>query len=116
MVESRVENPPLKTFTRADLIEAVHRKTGFSQRMVGQIVERIFMEMRSAFLRGEEVKIPNFGTFAVRIRHARVGQNMHTGQKVLIEPRLSVSLRTSHVLKEKIDLSHKEISERILTP
>jgi DNA-binding protein HU-beta len=115
MVECDMRDSRLKTFTRTDLIESIHRTTGFSQRTIGHIVDHIFREMRSAFLQKEDIKIPKFGTFSVSVRHARVGHNMHTGQKVLIEPRLHVSLRASQMLKEHIDLSYKKRNARIVS-
>jgi len=92
-----------ETATRSDLSEAVYREVGLSRNESAQLVEAILERISEALVRGENVKISSFGTFAVREKGARVGRNPKTGEEVPIEPRRVLVFRPSHILKERVN-------------
>ena len=63
-----------KTLTRMELSEAVFRTVGLSRNELAELVEMVLDHMSDALVRGETVKISSFGTFSVRAKSARVGQ------------------------------------------
>ena len=75
------------TLTRSDLSEAVYREIGLSRNESANMVESILGRISDALVRGENVKISSFGTFAVREKGARMGRNPKTGQPAAIHPR-----------------------------
>ncbi len=91
------------TLTRADLSEAVYREIGLSRNESAQMVEAVLAHMSDALVRGENVKISSFGTFAVRQKGPRMGRNPKTGEEVPIEPRRVLVFRPSHILKERVN-------------
>lgn len=92
-----------RTITRADLCDALMRKTGASRLQVGVFLQALLDELEVAVARGEVVKIARFGNFQVRSKKQRVGRNPKTGQQVPITPRRVVTFRPSQVLRQRIN-------------
>ena len=65
--------------TKAELVEAVHEKVGFSKKESADIVETVFDAMKETLERGERIKISGFGNFEVRDKRSRIGRNPQTG-------------------------------------
>ncbi len=91
------------TLTRSDLSEAVYREIGLSRNESANMVETILDKVSDALVRGENVKISSFGTFAVRGKGARMGRNPKTGEEVPIEPRRVLVFRPSHIMKDRVN-------------
>lgn len=81
--------------TKSDLMDILFKHHGLRRDESEEIVERIFTAMRRALAEGQEVKITNFGVFAVRTRAARPGRNPRTGESVPIPPRQVVTFRAA---------------------
>lgn len=91
-----------RTFTRADLSEAVHKQVGITRGESAELVDQILDEISDAFVRGEEVKLSGFATFSVRAKNERLGRNPKTGEEKVIAPRTVLSFKASNVLKAKV--------------
>jgi integration host factor subunit alpha len=91
-----------KTITKADLVDAVHEKVGFSKKESGEIVERVFESMKITLERGEDLKISGFGKFDVRRKNARRGRNPKTEEGLIIPARTVVTFKASQVLKQRV--------------
>ena len=52
--------------TKAEIIENVYSKIGFSKKESSDIVELVFDTMRKTLEKGEKIKISGFGNFVVR--------------------------------------------------
>ena len=89
--------------TKADLVEAVHTKVGFSKRESADIVEMIFNTMKETLEKGEKIKISGFGNFEVRDKRARVGRNPQTGEVIEISARRVLTFKPSQVLKNALN-------------
>jgi integration host factor subunit alpha len=96
-----------KTLTRMDLSEAVFREVGLSRNESAQLVESVLDHMSDALVEGEQVKISSFGTFSVREKSARVGRNPKTGEEVPINPRRVLTVRPSHLMKDRVASGNK---------
>ncbi|PIW56330.1 MAG: integration host factor subunit alpha [Sphingomonadales bacterium CG12_big_fil_rev_8_21_14_0_65_65_10] len=90
------------TLTRADICEAVHKKTGYPKSESQQLVEDVLDLMTEALISGENVKISGFGTFLLRDKAERVGRNPKTGVEVPITPRRVLIFRASQALRDKV--------------
>jgi len=92
-----------RTITRADLAEAVYEEVGLSRNESADLVEAVLDEISGALVKGDNVKISSFGSFAVREKGERIGRNPKTGVEVPILPRKVLVFRASHVLKDRIN-------------
>ncbi len=76
--------------TKAQLIEAIARRSGLSKLDSLRSIEA-FIEIATETLRnGEKITMPGFGSFEVVRKPARVGRNFLTGTPVDIPPRISM--------------------------
>ena len=101
-----------KTTTRSTLSEAVFKNVGLSRNESANLVDRVFSEILSSLIKGDDVKISSFGTFIVREKKERIGRNPKTGEEVPITARSVVTFRASNVLKSKVNAKNKiNISE-----
>src|SRR6266511_1606555 len=76
-----------ETVTKADIIESVYEKVGFSKKEAAEIVEMVFDTIKETLERGEKIKISGFGNFIVRDKKSRVGRNPQTGEEIEISTR-----------------------------
>ncbi len=92
-----------RAVTKADIIESVYEKVGFSKKEAAEIVEMVFDTIKETLERGEKIKISGFGNFIVRDKKARVGRNPQTGKEIEISARRVLTFRPSQVLKNALN-------------
>ena len=89
--------------TKADIIEGVYEKVGFSKKESAEIVELVFDTVKETLERGDKIKISGFGNFQVKHKNARVGRNPQTGKEIEISARRVLTFRASQVLKTALN-------------
>ena len=89
--------------TKADIVEHIYERVGFSKKESAELVERVFDIIKDTLSRGEKVKISGFGNFVVREKNARKGRNPQTGVEIVISGRRVLSFKASQVLKGTIN-------------
>ncbi|MCB0343134.1 MAG: integration host factor subunit alpha [Pseudobdellovibrionaceae bacterium] len=104
-----VEKKARSTVTKADIIEKVYERIGFSKKEASELVELVFGEVKGALCRGDKVKISGFGNFVVKSKNERVGRNPQTGEQITISARHVPTFRPSQVLRSI--LNGEELSE-----
>ena len=87
------------TVTKADIVEKVYQKIGFSKKEATELVELVFDQLKDTLCSGEKVKISGFGNFVVRAKNERIGRNPQTGDQIKISARRVLTFRPSQVLK-----------------
>lgn len=87
------------TVTKADIVEKVYQKIGFSKKEASELVELVFDQLKNTLCAGEKVKISGFGNFVVRSKNERIGRNPQTGDQIKISARRVLTFRPSQVLK-----------------
>lgn len=92
-----------KTLTKADIVEKVYSKIGFSKKEASELVELVFGTLKDSLNEGQKVKISGFGNFEVREKESRVGRNPQTGDQIIIDARRVLSFKPSQVLKDMIN-------------
>lgn len=90
--------------TKADLIENVYLKTGFSKKESAEIVETVFDLIKGNLEQGEKIKIAGFGNFVVKEKATRRGRNPQTGDEIEISSRRILTFKPSQVLKAAINV------------
>jgi len=89
--------------TKADLVEKVYLKTGFSKKESSDIVEMVFDLMKTTLEKGEKIKLAGFGNFVVKQKATRRGRNPQTGEEIEISSRNILTFKPSQVLKAAIN-------------
>jgi integration host factor subunit alpha len=97
--------PTGKTITRADLVEAVARRTALQRADANHLLTRMLDMVQDALVAGQAVKLSRFGNFNVRAKRQRIGRNPKTGEEVPITPRRVVTFRPSQMLREFVERS-----------
>jgi integration host factor subunit alpha len=87
------------TMTKADIVEQVYQKIGFSKKEASELVELVFNELKGQLVNGDKVKISGFGNFTVKEKKERVGRNPQTGDQIKISARRVLTFKPSQVLK-----------------
>lgn len=91
--------------TKADIVEALYEKVGFSKKEAADLVELVFDTLKSTLGQGQKIKISGFGNFVVREKRSRVGRNPQTGQSIEISARRVLTFRPSQVLRSEVNAS-----------
>ncbi|MFM7202130.1 MAG: integration host factor subunit alpha [Myxococcota bacterium] len=89
--------------TKADIVEAIYEKVGFSKKEAADLVEMVFETIKETLEQGEKIKISGFGNFVVRRKQPRVGRNPQTGEEITITDRRVLTFKPSAVLKESLN-------------
>lgn len=89
--------------TKADIVEIVFEKVGFSKKDVASVIEEIFETIKGTLEKGEKVKISGFGNFNIRQKRARRGRNPQTGTEITIDQRRVMTFKASQLLKKSIN-------------
>jgi len=89
--------------TKADLIEAVSERVGFSKKEAAETVELVFDILKENLENKENIKISGFGNFLVREKRTRKGRNPQTGEEIKISERNVVTFKTSQVLRNALN-------------
>jgi len=91
--------------TKADLVETVYERVGFSKKESAELVDTIFDVIKDALVAGEKVKFSGFGNFVVREKNARKGRNPQTGDEIQLAARRVLTFKPSLVLKNTLNES-----------
>ncbi len=92
-----------KTITKADLVEAIYEKVGYSKKDAADLVELIFNTLKDTLSKGEKIKISGFGNFVVRDKKQRTGRNPQTGESIQISARRVLTFKPSQVLRSEVN-------------
>jgi integration host factor subunit alpha len=91
--------------TKADIVEALYEKVGFSKKEAADLVELVFETLKTSLAQGTKIKISGFGNFVVREKRSRVGRNPQTGESIEISARRVLTFRPSQVLRAEVNAS-----------
>lgn len=89
--------------TKADIVEQIYEKVGFSKKESAELVERVFGLIKETLEKGEKIKIAGFGNFVVKVKADRRGRNPQTGDEIIITARKILTFKPSQVLKSSIN-------------
>ncbi len=91
--------------TKADIVEALYEKVGFSKKEAADLVELVFDTIKTTLSQGQKIKISGFGNFVVREKRSRIGRNPQTGESIEIGARRVLTFRPSQVLRAEVNAS-----------
>ena len=86
------------TLVKADIVDLVYEKVGFTRQEAAQAVDILFEEIKSRLAQGENVRISRFASFVLRRKNARNARNPKTGESIRINPRTVLTFKPSKQL------------------
>jgi integration host factor subunit alpha len=89
--------------TKADMVEKIYEKIGFSKKESAELVETVFDIIKTTLEQGEKIKIAGFGNFVIKEKADRRGRNPQTGDEITISARKILTFKPSQVLKSAIN-------------
>ena len=89
--------------TKADIVEKIYEKGGFSKKKSAELVELVFDIVKRTLEQGDKIKIAGFGNFVVKEKADRRGRNPQTGEEITISARRILTFKPSQVLKASIN-------------
>ncbi len=89
--------------TKADIVETIYEKVGFSRKESAEIVDLVFDLMKETLENGAKIKISGFGNFVVREKRSRKGRNPQTGDEIQISARRVLTFKPSQVLRKALN-------------
>jgi integration host factor subunit alpha len=91
--------------TKADIVEKIYEKVGFSKKESAELVELVFDIIKGTLETGDKIKIAGFGNFVVKNKADRRGRNPQTGEEITIIARKILTFKPSQVLKASLNNS-----------
>ena len=86
------------TVVKADLVERVYRKVGFTRQEALEAVEILFKEIKLVLASGEDVRITGFAGFHLKDKNARNARNPRTGEPIRIRSKRVLTFKPSQQL------------------
>ena len=91
------------TLTKADIIEAIQKKNGYSLKQSSEVTEILLEIIKQSLELGEDVMISGFGKFQVKYKRQRRGRNPSTGEGLILSRRRIVTFKCSGRLRNRIN-------------
>ena len=91
------------SLTKAQIVEEVSRKNGFSKIKSIETVETLIEIIKSTLASDEDVLVSGFGKFCVKEKKERRGRNPATGDAMMLASRKVVTFKCSGKLRDKIN-------------
>lgn len=85
---------------KADIVNRINELTGIDKTKVAMVYDSLFDEIGKTLAGGDKVSVPNFGTFQISERAARMGRNPATGQTIKIAASKTARFKASKGLKD----------------
>lgn len=93
----------MSSVTKNSIAKEIFYQVGIPVSIAEEIVDKIFELIMAHVKKDKSVKIARFGSFYLRTKKSRAGQNLNTKQKVVISARNVVSFQVSKKLKDIVD-------------
>ena len=92
-----------ETLTKADIIDHLVSKFGFTRQQGRMLVDSFFDEIYDNLVEGRDVKLSGFGNFILKDKKSRPGRNPKTGEEVQISPRRVVTFKAGQKLRRQVE-------------
>ena len=96
------------TLVKADIIDQVYEKVGFTRHESAKAVKILFDVIKSELANGNNVRISRFASFILREKRARNARNPKTGETIRIRPRTVLTFKPSKQLLDSTNQSHSD--------
>ena len=87
-----------KTVVKADLVDRVYEKVGFTRQEAVEAVDTLLSEIKAVLASGEDVRISGFAGFHLKDKKSRNARNPRTGEPIRIRSRRVLTFKPSQQL------------------
>jgi DNA-binding protein HU-beta len=88
--------------TKGELIDAIAAKSGLTKRAASDALDVALEGIKKGIRKEGRMSLPEFGTFTVRKRKARMGRNPQTGKKIQIKASKTVGFKPAPSFKKSL--------------
>ena len=85
-----------------DFITELAQRTGYTQDNTQKLVRCVIETKASYFDEGDNVSVPDFGTFELKNRMERIVVNPASGQRMMVPPKLVLNFKPDVSMKEML--------------
>ena len=103
-----MEKNKSKTVVKADLVDRVYEKVGFTRQEAVEAVDILLNEIKAVLASGEDVRISGFAGFHLKDKKSRNARNPRTGEPIRIRSRRVLTFKPSQQLLESTNWSMYE--------
>jgi len=89
--------------TKTTLVEMIAQELGCTKKMASDFLNLFIDLITQSLKKGEDVKLPGFGTFRVSHRAARKGVNPQTGAEIQIKASNVPAFKSGKALKTAVN-------------
>ncbi|HUV78280.1 MAG TPA: integration host factor subunit alpha [Desulfobacterales bacterium] len=89
--------------TKAQIIEEISNRNGFTMKKSTELVESLLEILKDTLASGEDVLISGFGKFCVKDKNSRRGRNPATGEDMMLSARKVITFKCSASLRDEIN-------------
>ena len=89
--------------TKADVVELIAEKTGFTAKDVKVVVEQFLDEVKNCLQNDKHLEIRGFGTFKVKKHKARKARNPKTNEEVQVPAKKKTFFKVSRELNNMLN-------------
>ncbi len=89
--------------TKADIVETIAEKTGFTAKDVKIMVEQFLDEVKNCLSSDKHLEIRGFGTFKVKNHKARKARNPKTNEEVQVPAKKKAVFKVSRELNSALN-------------
>lgn len=88
---------------KAELVAEVAEKSGVTKAQASDVVDAVFDAITGALVKGDEIRVPNFGVFLVAETAPRKARNPQTGEEVKVPAGRRARFKPGKAVKEALD-------------
>ena len=93
-----MEKSKSRTVVKADLVNRVYEKVGFTRQEAVEAVDILLNEIKAVLASGEDVRISGFAGFHLKDKKSRNARNPRTGEPIRIRSRRVLTFKPSQQL------------------
>lgn len=90
-----------------EFISALSLRAGYTQADTQRLVTSVINAMADCFIEGNNIAVPNFGTFEIKKKNERIMVNPTTQKRMLVPPKLVLTFKPVPSWKDKLKKSQK---------
>ncbi|HUU26368.1 MAG TPA: HU family DNA-binding protein [archaeon] len=89
--------------TKADIVELISEKTGFTAKDVKIIVEQFLDEVKNCLKEDKHLEVRGFGTFKAKNHKSRKARNPKTNEEVVVPAKKKAFFKVSRELNSLLN-------------
>ncbi|MGO8748018.1 MAG: HU family DNA-binding protein [Thermoguttaceae bacterium] len=89
--------------TRREIVQTIAREFGLTQLQAKQIVQHTFDSIVNILVADGRMELRNFGVFEVKWRNPRTARNPHTGEKIMVPAKCTVTFKPGMVMEARVE-------------